>query len=138
MLLNNKLQAAQENLEYKKVPTSTSSIMVESSLLDDFKRILGKRMSEDYVVTREDIEYIGTALIKSEYDKVLHSRSRSKSREAKRTRSRSPLKVNDEPLMSGDDMGGNVLMEKLKDSELAESGADSPAKMSISFSIFNE
>eukprot|EP00826_Nyctotherus_ovalis_P005097 TRINITY_DN11141_c0_g2_i2.p1 TRINITY_DN11141_c0_g2~~TRINITY_DN11141_c0_g2_i2.p1 ORF type:complete len:257 (+),score=38.10 TRINITY_DN11141_c0_g2_i2:212-982(+) len=138
VLLNNKLQAAQENLESKKVPTSTSSIMVENSLLDDIKRILGTRMSADYAITKEDIEYIGMALIKSEYDKTLQYKQHH-IKEAKGMRAVSPLKIDDGQFMSVDDMDDNVLMEKLKDSEIPEGGVDSLVEMpNSSFTIFSE
>lgn len=73
-LLNEKLNQAHEHLLHTKVPTSSSLFGIKSDLLEEFKSILGPKINTDYVITKEDIVYVGMALIKKEYDQIFETR----------------------------------------------------------------
>lgn len=72
--LNEKLNQAYEHLLHTEVPTSSSLFGIENGLLEEFKTILGPKINKDYVITKEDIVYVGIVLLKKEYDKVFEIR----------------------------------------------------------------
>lgn len=72
--LHEKLHVAQENLRRKKIPKGTLTTTMKKSLYEEFKQILGPRMNQDYIITKEDVEFVGIKLLKAEYDTLFEDK----------------------------------------------------------------
>jgi len=69
LYLKEKLNPAYYQPQNEQIPSSLS-IPIEPNLLQEFKNILGSKVNSSYVITKKDIEHVGTRLLLNEQEKL--------------------------------------------------------------------
>lgn len=137
-LLGEKLKKARESLQPENPPALASSVAIDENLLSDFTRILGRKINKNHVITKEDIEYLGLTLLKSEYDSILSYKARA----TKSSSIQLPtlLKLEDETFskMDGEQSGRSAAGEKAAGPTLEGGEGSVIATQRVPFSVFSD